>query len=406
MYWGFKNWRPGPVCRVFAVLAALLLMPVSDLRAQSADEGIRAGSFIFKPSLGLAETFDSNFFNEPDDVTSTLITTIEPQISVESDFSRHRLRARARLTEKIVHQSTDDTTNTFAVGTDGVIDVTRRLRISLGSGVQRRAEGRGDDEAENGLDGPVYSDRYRSRLSVQYEAGDFRIEPFANVALRDFINRGQLVNQDDRDRLVVQGGLEVGYRVARGYEAFVRGTYFNVDFRNAVDDNGVNRDSQGVETLVGVRLKLSRLITGTAGAGFVISQFDDPQFSNTTDFLVQLGLDWTPTRRLGFSLNARRELEQTNVAGAADKIQTDASASARYEILRNLNGSVRIGLDRTEFNGIDRTDTGLFGGIGIDWQVMRRVSLNLSYIYAQEFSTDANEEFTKHQVTLGTRYGF
>jgi|GEM_PF-4978773 len=396
---GWRTW-------VAAGLAVLMLMPAPEAWAQSAEEGIRAGSFIIRPSLALSERFDSNFFTEPDDETATLITTIEPRVTVTSDFSRHRIRARARVTEEIVHRSPDDSENTFAFGVDGVIDVTRQLRISLGSGVQRFAEGRGDDEADGGLNGPVYSDRYRNTLTVQYLAGDFRIEPFATVALQDFIDRGQLVNQDDRDRLSVQGGLELGYRVARGYEAFVRASYFNVDFNDAVDDFGVNRDSQGIETLAGLELKLSRLITGRAGVGFVFSQFEDPQFDDTTDFTAEIGLAWTPRRRLGLGLNAKRELQQTNVPGAADKIQTDVTASARYELLRNLNGSVRAGLDRTEFNGIDRTDTGFFGGFGLDWQVTRQASLNLSYIYAQEFSTDPNEEFSRHQVTLGTRYGF
>ena len=404
-------WRSGASIgvwgtRVAAALALSVLLPRPDLMAQSGGQGIRAGSFIVKPSLELSESYDSNFFNEIDDVSDSQITTFSPQISVESDFSRHKIVARAGLREVIPHQLTDDTESTFLLGVDGEIDVTRQLRIAIGSGVRRIAQGRGNDETDGGLAGPVYSDRYGNALTVQYQAGDFRIEPFVSAVFQDFIDRGQLVNQDDRDRLTIAGGLELGYRLARGYEGFVRTTFFDVDFQDAVDDFGVNRDSRGVEVLTGVELKLSRLITGRAGLGFVHSQFEDPQFDNTTDFTARVGLNWTPTRRLGLGLNAARELQQTNVAGAADRIQTDATLSARYELLRTLDGSVRVGMDRTVFNGIDRTDTGFFGGFGLSWQATRQASINFAYRYTQEISTDPNEEFSKHLITVGTRYGF
>lgn len=400
------NRFPGSAARAACAFAVVLFASHGDVSAQSGDNGIRAGSFIIKPSLALSESYDSNFFNEADDVSDSHITTISPQIRIESDFSRHKIAARAALREFIPHQLTNDAESTFLVGVDGEIDVTRQLRIAIGSGVTRTAQGRGDDESDNGLNGPVYSDRYGNALTVQYLAGDFRIEPFFSAVFQDFIDRGQLVNQDDRDRLTISGGLELGYRVARGYEAFIRGRFFDVNFRDDVDDFGVNRDSRGVDMLAGVELKLSRLVTGRAGFGFVYSRFDDPRFDDTTDFTAQIGLNWTPTRLLGLSLNASRELQQTNVAGAADRIQTDATLAARYEILRNVNGTVRLGFERTEFNGIDRTDTGFFGGFGLAWQATRQVGVNLSYRYAQETSTDPNEEFSKHQVTLGTRYEF
>lgn len=368
-------------------------------------QGIRAGSLIFKPVLQLSEGYDSNIFEDTSGGTGSFITTVRPSLSLESDFSRHRIGASVGMRFETFHQSTDDNTYTAFAETEGVLDITRRLRVQANAGYERLAGQRGSDDVGTNIAGPVYSDRYRAGLSVQYLPGDFRIQPFVSVLLQDFIDRGQVVDQDDRDRASLVGGLEVGYRLAPGYEAFVRASYFDVNFLDAVDSAGIDRDSSGVNVLAGVNLKLSRLLNGSAGVGFVFSSFDDPAFQNTTDFTARVGLDWSPRRRWRLSLNGSRELTQTNVAGASDSIQTNLILAARYEIMRALNGFVRAGFNRDEFSGAGRTDTGFLLGTGLDWAMTRQVSLRLAYNYRQETSTDPTAEFSKHIVNAGLRYG-
>lgn len=389
-----------------AGVATGLALPVPAGAQDNRAEGMRAGSIIFKPVLALSETYDSNIFGDETDPTGSFITSIRPSLSIASDFSRHRVQFDIGMRQDFFHQSSDDNAFTAFAGTDATLDITRRLRVQAALDYRRRAEQRGTDEIGTAIAGPVYSDQYDTGLRVQYLPGDFRIEPFVRASLRDFLDRGTIVDQDDRDRRTLEGGIELGYRLSRGYEAFVRASYFDTDFLLAVDSAGVNRDSTGFKTLAGVQLKLSRLVSGSVGLGFVLTSFDDPAFQNTTDFTAEIGLNWTPRRRWSLGLNARREVEPTNVAGASDKTETALTLRARYEILRSVGGFVRTGLNRSEFNGDDRTDTGYFAGIGVDWAVTRQTSLRLAYNFRQEFSTDPAEEFTRHTATLGARYGF
>lgn len=388
----------------------LATVPVgSGLAQDNRAQGIRAGSFIFTPVLRISEGYDSNIFEDNFDPTGSFITTVRPSLGLESDFSRHRLEANIGFGQEFFHQSSDDNAYTAFVNTEAIFDVTRRLRVQGAIGYRRAVEQRGSDEIGTAIAGPVYSDRYDSELRVQYLPGDFRIEPFVAAAMRDFIDRGEIVDQDDRDRRTIEGGLELGYRLAPGYEAFLRASYFDTDFQQAVDSAGDNRDSAGVKTLAGVQLKLSRLITGRVGLGFTFASFDDPTFQSTTDFTADIGLTWTPRRRWRLSLNASRDVEPTNVAGASDKVETAVALSARYEIIRNLGGFLRTGLNRSEFNasanGTDRTDTGYFAGFGVDWAVTRRASLRWAYNFQREISTEPGEGFNKHTATIGARYG-
>ena len=368
--------------------------------------GIRAGAFIFEPVLGISESYDSNIFEQPTGATGSFITTVNPRISVTSDFSRHRVAVGLGFRQDFFHQSSDDNAFTYFADAEGVIDVTRDLRILLEGGFRREAERRGSDEVGVAVLGPVYSNVPEGRLAVQYLVSDFRVEPFVGVRQRDYIDRGLVVDQDVRDRFGIRAGLELGYRVAPGYEAFVRANYFDIDYDLPVDGTGINRDFNGVETLAGVKLKLSRLIVGSVGAGFVHSTFEDPTLSDTTDFTVQAGLDWTPRRRWTVSLFAERGVEPTNVAGASDKVETDVTLTARYEIIRDVRGFVRGGVDITEFNQLGRTDTGYFAGFGVDWAITRQASLGFSYNFFDENSTTPVNEFTKHTVRLGARYAF
>lgn len=370
-------------------------------------QGIRAGAFVIRPVLQGSGSYDSNIFEESDSETDSFITTIEPSLSVESDFSRHRVRFNTGLKAEFFLDSSDDDNVTFNASTDGTLDITRRLRFQAGAGYRRIAEQRGTDEIDEFalLEGPVFSNVFDAQMRLQYLPGDFRIEPFASARYLDFESR-DTVEQDDRDRLVYQAGLELGYRGVSGFDVFVRGRYFVVDFDDPVDSQGIDRDNDGYEAFAGVNLSLSRLLTGSVGAGVTFNQFDAPELDDTTDLTVAAALNWSPRRRINIRLAASRTVEQTNVEGASDKTQTDASLGARYEILRNLEGSALIGLSRSRFNELDRTDTGLFGQVALDWEVTRRTTARLSYRYFDESSDDDAQEFDKHLVSLGVRYGF
>lgn len=367
--------------------------------------GMRAGAFIFSPVIAGSERYDSNIFQERSGETDSFISTLTPRLSVESDFSRHRIELDAGVAKEFFHDSPADDTLTYDAGLDGTLDITRRLRFNAGVGYRRLAERRGSDEVGLAFSGPIYNNTFGAEARLQYLPGDFRIEPFVAASRRDFVDRDGR-DQDERDRLTLEGGLEVGYRLRTGFEAFVVGRYFTVDFDDTTDNAGFNRDSSGYEAFAGLNLKLSRLVVGTVGAGFVASDFEDPALVDTTDVTVRAGVAWNPTRRLDFDLRASRAIDQTSVAGATDKVLTDAVLTARYEILRNLDGSLASGVARREFNGINRTDTGYFGQAALDWAVTRRTSLRLSYIYFKEDSTDPVHEYDKHVVSLGLAYGF
>src|SRR6185437_9660395 len=56
--------------------------------------GVRVGSFIAKPTIGVNETYDSNIYATPS-ATSDFYTSLTPGISLQSDWGRHALAFNA-----------------------------------------------------------------------------------------------------------------------------------------------------------------------------------------------------------------------------------------------------------------------------------------------------------------------
>ncbi|MEO0760640.1 MAG: outer membrane beta-barrel protein [Pseudomonadota bacterium] len=365
--------------------------------------GIRAGAFIFRPVASLDTIYDSNVFFENADETDSVIINPRADLSVVSDFSRHRVSVEGYVDQRFFLQSSDDDQTEFGVSTQGVIDVTRDFRFVLDGSYDRIAERRGTDEAdETDLTGPVLSDRFRGSVLAEYRVGDFRLRPRGFYDRQVFQDTGP-VDQSARDRDIFGGSMEVGYRFSPGYEGFVRGGYEQVDFD---EDDDVNRDSEKFGAGGGVRLRLSRLLFGSIGVGVAFEEFENPDFDSTTDLVVDTRLDWSPRQGLNVALAASRAINPTNVDGAADRVDTDVSLTARYEILRDLDGVARFTYEQAQFEGLGRTDNFFAGRVGLERLITRRASLSIGYEYGTRTSNFEGQDFTKHLALVGVNYGF
>ena len=180
--------------------------------------GMRAGSFLIYPRLGLQETYNDNIFAAESDEQDDFITLIRPQLDVRSDWTNHAVDLRAGATIGRHADETDEDFNDFSVGASGRLDITGRSNLRGDVSYNQLHEGRGspDDVRRQGGSPPVEPTVFKvgsAFLTYTQWLGRFLVELDGAADRLDYddVRRedGGIINNDDRDRTLVAGGSKL-----------------------------------------------------------------------------------------------------------------------------------------------------------------------------------------------------
>ena len=180
-----------------------------------------------------------------------------------------------------------------------------------------------------------------ARTGGRYQANDFD-----DVAT----NSGSINNDDpDRDEYVLDTRL--GYEIQSEYEAFIQLIWTLVDYESTLDDNGLNRDSEGYEIRVGTRIDLTGLLFGDVFVGQVNRDYDDATLETVSKVVGGIDLTWNITPLTTIQGGFSRLISETTLATASGSILTKSHVSVDHELLRNLILSAGSSLSTADFEG-------------------------------------------------------
>ncbi|MEM1382783.1 MAG: outer membrane beta-barrel protein [Pseudomonadota bacterium] len=417
--------------------AAAIIAPAAGYaQGQRDGTGIRAGSFIISPGFKVTQGLDSNFFLEEDDATLTSVSRLAPRVGVESDWRRHAVRLDFGAEYGIISQDFDDNYLDYNARFRGVADFTRDIRLNGELGFRHGHERRGEDDVPIADLGavttitiePVEFDEIKAGLEGDINRGRFRLAPFGEVVRLNFDDAATVItdpganlisegvaNQDDRDRVEVETGVEVGYAVQSGYEAFLRGSYFLAEY-DEFDDalvaipggtRSLSRDSDGFRILAGTKIDLTRLIEASLGVGFEQRSYDDEALEDFSGVSADIDVVWDVTPLTNVFVNISREIEETSVFGATNFVDTGGFVGVTHDLRRNLSLQASLSYVFREFDGaaaivgapvggLDREDQLFDAAIGADWQVNRRLTISPRYRFGLRESTLADTDYIAH----------
>lgn len=399
--------------RSFSYFAVLAFVTLGGPVAQGDDDerrGIRAGPFLVAPSVTLEQGYDTNILLSASTPKESYTVTAAPRVRVLSDWNRHALELEAGVTAGFLTHHNDDSFVDFDVALSGELDISRAARVSARAFFQRGHERRGSIDVPGFAAEPVIFRHTGFEVRGDFAFNAFRVSPFATIDLQGYddvpLIGGGVSNQDDRDRLAFGGGVELGYRVSRGLEGFVRLAYGRTDYSAVRDDTGVNRDSQDVTVDSGVRVRLTRLLEGRAGIGMTHRWSTDPSLSDLTTAFADIVLVWDPSPRLSLELDLHREIRDTTLPGAAGVATINGTLTLRYDIRRTVTLNTSVRAAHLDFDGTQRKDR-LFGAtMSADWALTRRISLSGGYAIDLRSSSAVGLRYTAHRVFLNTSYKF
>lgn len=367
--------------------------------------GAKAGGFTIYPSIEIDETYNDNIFATDTGTIDDFITTVRPAVRIASDWNQHFLgfNASADIVRYWDNDAEDHETANLTV--DGRVDIRRDTNVTAAVGYEKGSEERGSVDDAGGLT-PTDFD------VMSYDVGVFnrwnRVSIRADGSLRDrdfddVRTTGATVNNDDRDRDEYKLDLRGGYEIQDEYEAFVQVILTSVNYRDALDDNGLDRDNEGFELRAGARIDFTGVLFGDVFAGYLERDYDDTTLASVDTVVGGLDLTWNVTPLTTVAGGVTREVAETTLTAASGTLTTEYSLSVDHELLRNLILSARASMSTEEFEGTSREDDYLKAGFGAKYMLNRNLAIVFDYDFSERDSNVAGSDNEINKILLRLR---
>ncbi|HYE51407.1 MAG TPA: outer membrane beta-barrel protein [Azospirillaceae bacterium] len=399
--------------RILAVTAAILAstggtaLAQQDLRGTGVEErtrpdydpaGIRAGTFLVRPSVTVAGQYDDNIFADDAGAVDDYVIIVQPRLNITSDWGRHALNFRTGAELARYQDFESEDYDDFHVGADGRLDVGTDYAATGGLQYSRQHEDRGSPNDVNGAE-PTEFDltsasvgfakgvtRINGRVRAEYQGFDFEdVRGLANT----------VIDQDNRDRDVWGLGGRVGYEVRPGFNAFVDGALNWVEY-----DNSPLRDSDGYRVSFGASIDLGGVTTGEVFAGYRAQDYDNPAFEDIDGFTYGASVLWLPTGLTSVRFSLVNEVAETIQASSPGFVRSAIGVEVDHELLRNviLGGEVRYTND--DYERIPRKDDVWQYALGARYLITRNFSVGGEWRHTDRGSNAAGQDYKRDLVTL------
>ena len=345
--------------------------------------GVRAGSFLIYPKLGVEGTYNDNVFATNHGEKDDFITDIKPELSVESNWTSHALNFRTGADAGYyATHSRLDYTDWFVSG-DGRLDITRDSAFFGGGGIAREHEDPGSPDSPADAKNPTEYYLIDGAGRYVQTFGRFRGIGEATIVRLDYDKTNTLagpsVSNTDRDRNVYAGGMQLGYEILPSSELFVRAEGNQRKYDKREDAGGVERNSQGYTAAAGVSYDLGGITFGEVYAGYLEQFYEDNAFNTLSAPTFGGTLTWNATTLTTVNARAARVVQETTQGGSSGILRTTGGLSVDHELLRNLILTAGFTVTNDDYQDVKRNDYYYIPGIGARYLMNRNVYANIGY---------------------------
>lgn len=369
--------------------------------------GIRAGSWMFNPSLISGALFDSNVFSSNTSKRADIAAVFEPSLRAHTLWERHGLDLKLDAQSTIYNENSSLNQTNASLKGSGWFDVARDLAILANFQIAHLNEGVGTLSSPVNAISPTPYDLFSGDLTARKEFNRLA----ASVGMRvDSYNYGQtraqdgsIINQDSRDGQIysLHGRVDYAFSPVLGWFAGVEGNQ-----RNIRGIPGQTLDSQGYRALSGLTIGFTNLISGEFGAGYVQQRFDDLSIGTIEGPSYRAMLTWRPTRLVDVHFKAEQIVTETSDTSSTGVLANALQLGLDYELRRNVIISLAGGYENDRFFGQQRTDKVVTSDARIKYLINRFGAVSLFHRYTERNSNIPAFSFDKHQVGINVTAQF
>lgn len=368
--------------------------------------GLRVRAFNVLPELEVTGEHTSNIFKTDGGEVDDFITKIKPSINVVSNWNLHEVELHSSGEFAIYDDNQNENYEDFNVGGSGRLDFPGQTSLYAGVDYSGDHEDRGSPDDVNGAKPTqFYTFAAKAGLEKKLNLINFLFE--GETKNIDFDDAHTIpfavINNDDRDRTENNGKLRIGYELPSNYEAFIQFNYGTRDYDSAVDDNGLNRDSDGYDIIAGTALEITGKITGDIFAGYQKREYDDAALNDIDGVTFGGNLLWNLTGLTSLEASVKRSIEETTLVGASGFVSTSYGAVIEHEVLRNLLAKGSFNFAQAEYEGgvLNRDDDVINAGAELKYLVNRNLSLKANYGFEQRETNVVGQDYDDNRFLVG-----
>lgn len=365
--------------------------------------GVEAGSFVLKPSLGVAAGFDSNPLRERHGKGSTY-ERISGAFDAASDWSRHSLVARIDGSYTIYNAFEHEHRPELDALVEGRIDVLKDTRIETRLRGSIDTEDPGDPETPRGAREPIVTHSYGAEAGLVHEIN--RLE----LALRGSVDRytygdvltdtGRKVEQR-RDYNLSQIRFRTGYEISPLLKPYGELSVNRRDYDFRRDSNDRIQGSQGWRALAGAAWEPTALLKTDIAAGWGEQYPDDPRRKTLSGPLLQASVTWAPTPLTTIALEATSDIDETTIDRSSGVFERSISLEIVHALRRWLELRGEIGFERDEYEGLRRFDDTLSAALALEYRLNRELVARLRLAHEQQWSAVRRDNYSATIVEVG-----
>ncbi len=371
--------------------------------------GMNLGGFTVYPKVNIETLAVDNLFYTESDKKSDVSVGITPEISINSNWSRHSLNASAKVGYNNYFNYGEESTATWDLRANGIVQTYGNSAISGSVSTTGGTEPRGLDTSIYGTDSAVEYTRNSASIGYTHEYNRLKASAVASVNSYNYddvnsLFNGSNIDQDYRDLQVANLTLRGEYALTPDKSVFISITPNSYSY----DDKSVNRDSKGYNINIGTSFDLTELLTGEVSIGTAKQDYDNPLFSDSVFTSYNGSLKYFPTRLTSVGISVGRNIRESILLNSSGSIYNNATFNIDHALRRNIILSSKLGITTSDFNQIDRSDKRYNFGLGAAYYMNRNVktSLNYDYYSLSSSGTDASPEYKNNTLRLGISYGF
>lgn len=378
--------------------------------------GLNTGGFTLFPSVSTTAIANDNYLARDTDKRFDAYLVLQPELYARSNWSRHRLDARAFASQQFHTDLSGDNVSQIGASTSGAYDVSRMTQFRADASIARYVESRAALGTVQDTREPVRFGAYhvgvgasQSFLDLIWNAdASYDYRNYSDVELLD----GTPLDQDFRNVRVLGLGGSAQYDVRNGIGiiAGIRYDTERYDVRPGQDGfvNGVdlNRQSSGYNAFGGVSLELTRLIFGRVTVGYLNRKYDDPRLTDFGGLSYNADVLWNITQLTTVRFNASRSVENTSSPLIAGNTRSDFRLSADHELYRYviLSGDIGYGSFRPNGPGVGGNE--YTAGVAGRYLINRRYTVTGSLRHSGRSSDSRFLRYDANIASLGLRAAF